>query len=211
MVEQLSLILQNNVDVTPFYTFGLLVLSGLNLPISEDLLIIISGFLAAKYPQDLIQLFLGVYLGTFTGDAVCFVMGWKLGPKLLKINFFKKIFSKDRLKMADNYFKKYGLLTMMIGRFIPFGFRNAMYFSIGMSDHKFKRFVWMDLIACLFSNATLFFLSFSFGVSMLTYIKKMDTLILILIIATVIFLVIFNMITKRILKETTKLQKNKEV
>ena len=38
------------------------------------------------------------------------------------------------------FYKKYGALTLVIGRFIPFGVRNAIFLTSGISKMPFAKF-----------------------------------------------------------------------
>jgi hypothetical protein len=56
------------------------------------------------------------------------LLGWKIGPKILKIKFFKSIVSitSENLKLF-----KYGL-DFNRDRFIPFGVRNGLFSNRGL-------------------------------------------------------------------------------
>ena len=144
-----------------WWFFSLLLLAGLNLPISEDLLIITSAVMAATViPENLVKLFIFVFLGCYFSDWLSYWMGRKLTPWLLKNRFLAKLVDKKRIDKVNKFYAKYGVLTLIVGRFIPFGVRNFLFMSAGMGRMSFKKFMLVDGIACLLSNTTLFFLAF---------------------------------------------------
>jgi membrane protein DedA with SNARE-associated domain len=144
--------------------FSALMLAGLNIPISEDLMIIISAALAATVvPEHTAILFLFVFLGCYISDWVCYWIGRRLGPKLWNFRWFAKTVDKKRIDSIHNYYEKYGFWTLVIGRFIPFGVRNCLFLSAGIGKMHFGKFLLADGIACILSNTALFTLAFFAG------------------------------------------------
>jgi membrane-associated protein len=47
-----------------------------------------------------------------------------------------------------SFHEKHGLWTLIVGRFIPFGVRNCLFMSAGMSKMSFGKFAYRDFIAC---------------------------------------------------------------
>lgn len=141
--------------------FSALMLAGINVPISEDLMIIFSAIIAATIvPENTFKLFTAVFLGCYISDWVCYWIGRKLGPKLWNIRWFAKTFDQKRLSQIQNYYEKYGFKTLLFGRFIPFGVRNGLFLAAGLGKMHFGKFLLSDGIACLCSNTTLFLLAY---------------------------------------------------
>lgn len=144
--------------------FGCLMLAGFNIPISEDLMIILSAVIAATIvPENTLLLFTFVFLGCYLSDWVCYGIGRFLGPKLWNISWFAKTFEKKRIDQVQAYYEKYGFWTLLIGRFIPFGVRNCLFLTAGLGKMSFPKFILSDGIACILSNALLFTLAFMVG------------------------------------------------
>ena len=151
-----------NAHYAHWIVFGALMLAGINVPISEDLMIILSAVLAATVvPENTLQLFLGVFLGCYLSDWVCYWIGRKFGPKLWNIRWFAKTFDQKRLEQIHNYYTRYGFWTLLVGRFIPFGVRNCLFLSAGLGRMHFGKFILSDGIACIISNTVLFTLAYS--------------------------------------------------
>ncbi len=153
-----------NAQYAHWIVFGALMLAGFNVPISEDLMIIFSAVLAATVvPENTYKLFLGVFLGCYISDWVCYWIGRKFGPKLWNISWFAKTFDQKKIDQIHDYYAKYGFLTLMVGRFIPFGVRNGLFLTAGLGKMPFGRFLLSDGIACLLSNTVLFSLAYTVG------------------------------------------------
>ncbi len=81
--------IQDHAQYAHWVIFGLFMLAGLNFPISEDLLIIISGVLAATLvPENTWKLFTAVFLGAYLSDWVVYWIGRLLGSNLEKVRWF---------------------------------------------------------------------------------------------------------------------------
>lgn len=161
-MDPLFELLLTNAPHAHWMIFGCLMLAGFNVPISEDLMIILSATLAATViPENALKLFLAVFLGCYLSDWLCYWIGRKWGPSLWKWRWFAKTISTKRLIQVEAYYEKYGFRTLLIGRFIPFGVRNCLFLTAGMGKMPFGKFILSDGIACLLSNAALFSLTYA--------------------------------------------------
>ena len=163
-------LLMGMLPYTQFISFSLLVLSGFSLPISEDIVFIISASIAATaVPENRYYIFLGCFLGAITGDTVAYCIGRYginriLNNKFLeRIKFINREKTESRLRRMEEYFRRYGGKTIFFGRFIPFGARNAIFMTCGLIRMKFLKFIITDLAALACTSAILFTLGYSFG------------------------------------------------
>lgn len=189
-LEQLTEIIQLHVHLAPFIIFGALLLAGFNIPISEDAMIIISALLAVKNPHLTIPLFIGVYMGAYWSDIICYTIGRKLGHRLWTIKFFAKMVSKDKVKKVSHFYAKYGIITLLIGRFIPFGVRNGLFLTAGLGKMNFAKFALSDLVACTISNLVLFILTYKIGDRIIDYVRTSKYIIFGAAIAFIIAIII---------------------
>ncbi len=156
--------------------FGALMLAGLNVPISEDLMIIFSAVLAATVvPENTYKLFLAVFLGCYISDWVCYWIGRHFGPKLWNIHWFARTFDRKRIDQIHAYYARYGFLTLLVGRFIPFGVRNGLFLTAGLGRMPFPKFLLSDGIACILSNTVLFTLAYTVGKNYEALISSLKT------------------------------------
>ena len=159
-----------------YLIFLALMAAGLNVPLSEDLLIITGGVLASTVvPENTEKLFIAIFLGSYLSDWEAYWVGRLLGPKLWNIRWFSRMVSKKRVQQAHSFYEKYGFLTLLVGRFIPFGVRNCLFLTAGLGRMNFLKFIISDGIACIISNLTLFSLAYTFGKNydkLLSYMKE---------------------------------------
>lgn len=170
-MEELFSYVCDHAHAAPWILFVLLLLTGLNIPISEELIIISGGAIASTcIPDHTTQFYLVMYFGTIFSAWEPYWLGRLLGPKLYTIRLFRSVVTPKRLERLRHYYAKYGLLTFIVGRFCPGGVRNALFLSSGLTKMPFHLFVLRDSFAALLSSATLFFIGYHFG-------KHFDTVV----------------------------------
>ncbi|MDI1230662.1 MAG: DedA family protein [Methylobacter sp.] len=170
-MEELTHLIQTNIPYAPYIIFGALMLAGLNIPISEDAMLFVSAVLASTYPDYLVQFFIAVYLGAYLSDLVCYWLGRILGAKLFEIRFFANRVSAQRIGKIHLFYEKHGLITILVGRFIPFGVRNGLFLTAGLGRMNFLKFALADLTACTITTISYFSLYYHYGNSVIDYIK----------------------------------------
>ena len=176
-IQSIMQFIQSNAELAPYVTFGLLLLAGFNIPVSEDALLFINALLAVQNPDQKYALFAGVFLGAYASDLICYGLGRKLGPQLFKIRFFANMVDPKLVTKLSNFYQKYGILTLLIGRFIPFGVRNGLFLTAGLSKMNFKKFAFGDLLACTITSGIFFTLYFNYGEAVIEFVKKFNIII----------------------------------
>jgi len=140
-----------------YFVFGALILAGFNLPISEDIIAILTGALASRVvPENAFKLYLALIAGAFLSDWIAYTIGRLLGSRIWKWRWVARIFKRERVDRITDYYERYGFITLVVGRFIPFGVRNCLFFTSGMVRLPFARFALADGIGC-FGSITLTF------------------------------------------------------
>ena len=187
------------VDYFPLLAFLAILLSGMSLPVSEDLIIITAALLSIEKPSNLLINLLAVYFGAMATDYFAYFVGSRVRSGTMKTNFFSRVIPEKALNKMRHYLDKYGIFTFIVGRFIPFGFRNIMFFTAGFSKLRFKVFVLYEIIAVTTSVNTLFFLTYRFG-DAVKKPAKIAGLILFLFVITGIIALIVRFIVSRFKK-----------
>ncbi len=200
-MEQILAFITANADYAHWVVFGLLILAGFNVPISEDLMIIISGVLAGTVvPQNTYKLFTAVFLGCYLSDWIAYGLGRKFGKHLWDIPWFARFINQEKLSQVQKYFEKHGFLTLLFGRFIPFGVRNCIFLTAGMGRMSFLHFIIGDGIACFISNTVLFTLAYTFADNyevIIQHTKSFNTVIFSLFALLIIAFFTIRFIKKR--------------
>ncbi|WP_228840597.1 DedA family protein [Candidatus Protochlamydia phocaeensis] len=144
--------------------FCLLLLTGLNLPISEEIMLIGGGAIASTcIPDHALRLYIWIFLGCYLSAWEAYWIGRLLGPRLYRIRLFKFIITPHRLDWLRHYYAKFGIFTFIVGRFCPGGIRNALFMSSGLTKMPFHLFILRDGLACLLSSLVFFHLGYHFG------------------------------------------------
>jgi len=185
-----------NANHAHWIIFTLLLLTGLNLPISEDILILAGGAIAsACIPDHALRLYIWIFLGSYLSAWEAYWIGRLLGPRLYDIRLFKTVVTPHRLKILRHFYAKFGVFTFIVGRFCPGGIRNALFMSSGLTKMPFYLFIIRDGLACLISSNVFFYIGYRFGENfhlLLYYFHRYThwflAFILILILAGLVYL-----------------------
>lgn len=126
-----------------FAESGLLV--GFFLP--GDSLLFTAGLLASQHYFDITALIFIVFLGAVLGDQVGYAFGRSVGPKLFKRED-SLLFSKKNLTRAKDFYAQYGVITIVLARFIPV-IRTFAPIVAGIGQMKYRTFVWFNILGGL--------------------------------------------------------------
>lgn len=186
---------------TPWIIFCLLLLTGFNIPISEDLLIILAGAIVSIcIPDHYFKLFFWVYAGALLSAWIAYWIGRLFGEKLYSMRWFKHVINKDRIEKLHEYYEKYGVLVFIVGRFCPGGIRNALFMTSGLGKMPFYTFILRDAFACLISTSVLFNLGYYFGIhykKLLHWLKTYDLVGIAFLSALIIVFLLIRLLIKK--------------
>jgi membrane protein DedA with SNARE-associated domain len=167
-----------------WYIFAAILLAGFNIPISADVMVVTAAVLAAAIiPEHTWHLYLAIFLGCYFSAMIAYWLGRLLGKKLGHFGWFQRFFPPQRMEKIQNFYLKHGLWTLIVGRFIPFGIRNCIFMSSGMSRIPFFRFIIQDFAACLIWTATTFYLFFNVGKNIPTLMNHLKIVNIIIFLA----------------------------
>ena len=147
----------------PLVIFIALLLGGFNLPISEDVLVITSAILCQTEKARIAPFYLAIFFGAVISDCIVYFWGWLLGRGFISIKLFPRIVKEENTIRFSKALNKYGILTYLIVRFIPFGVRNVMSMTSGFVNFCFIKFLIFDAIAALCNTSALFWIIYFFG------------------------------------------------
>jgi membrane protein DedA with SNARE-associated domain len=174
----------------PLAAFILLMLAGLNIPISEDLVIITGALICHGDPSVLIPTFVAIYLGIAISDYFPYFLGKYIRKGAVKSSFIAILFPQKRLDKMQHYLEKFGIFTFIVGRFIPFGVRNTLFFSSGFIGLRLRRFAVYDITAATISVTTLFSLVYIFGDEIEKPFHAVGKILFLMVLSTVVFIAI---------------------
>lgn len=188
-MDQVLTYIQQNIAMAPFVIFFLFCLAGVNVPISEDGLIFAAAVLASKNPEHSIPIFSSVIVGAYVSDIFAYWVGRLLGPKLFEIKFFSKMVTRERFDKVSRFYARFGITTLIIGRFIPFGVRNALYMTAGIGRMRMPIFLVANIIAVSMTCSTYFYLYYRYGEDVIKQVQRFGvTAFLLAVFALLIYL-----------------------
>ncbi len=201
MIENIKGLILLHQNFAPYIVFGCLILAGINIPISIDVILVISAYFAATLIRDhSISLYVSLLAGTYFSAWVSYWIGRGLGAKFLKIPILGSYLSEERIKKMKSFYEKYGLWTLLIGRFIPFGVRNCLFMSTGLSKAAFKKFAARDLIASFVWVSTMYTVFYHLSKNLntlLVFLKKFQIGLFLGFSVTLITLIWYKVNKKR--------------
>jgi len=182
-----------------FAESGLLI--GFFLP--GDSLLFTAGFLASQGFFNIALLLIVTFFAAVLGDSVGYTFGKKVGKKLFTRDdslFFKKA----NLLKAQEFYKKYGVKTIVLARFIPI-VRTFAPIVAGAGDMRYKTFVSYNVIGGLLWTAGMTLGGFFLG----SIIPDVDKYLLPIILLIIFFSVLPPIV--EIIKERIKKKKEASV
>lgn len=131
-----------------------LFLSGMGLPLPEDIPLTITGFTAFKQSNDAfvfshyLLAFAMVTVAILSGDLVAYWAGRRYGMGLRdRFRFARRVLTEKRLAKVQRWFDKYGSFTVFLGRQVA-GVRIVTFFTSGAMRVPIWKFVLFDFIGC---------------------------------------------------------------
>ena len=156
-------LLHEYIEFFPLLAFLGLLLAGLNVPLSEDLIIITGALLSHEKESSLVLTLVAIYVGAICSDYFGYWIGRRVRSGAAKTSIFLRVVPERALEKMCFYLDRYGILTFIVCRFIPFGARNMLFFTAGFSKLRLRVFALYEFIAAMISINTLFFLTYHFG------------------------------------------------
>ena len=192
MLEGILEYVGDHIALAPYILFALLLLGGFNLPVSEDALLFTSALLAAEHREYTRALFMGVFLGAYASDLICYALfGRYLRQKIFELRFFRSERRRRTLKKVESFYERYGILTLFVGRFIPFGVRNVLFMAAGLGGMGAVKFSMADFFSCLISCLLYFNLYRVLGPSVIPLVQQAHGALLLGGLVVVGFLIFF--------------------
>jgi membrane protein DedA with SNARE-associated domain len=122
-------------DLFYLFVFAWTVLEG-------ETFVIFAGFFAQKGAVNVWLLFLAAWLGSLTGDQICFLIGRSFGTRIL--DHLPKL--KPGVERALGWLERYAVAFILTYRFM-YGLRNVSGVAVGLSHLPWKKFAIWNAIA----------------------------------------------------------------
>jgi membrane protein DedA with SNARE-associated domain len=136
--------------------------AGLGAPVSEDLVLLLSGGLAARGITEFKASLAVGYGGVVLGDLLIHHWGKRLGPRAYEHRIVRKVLSVERQEKLRAHFARHGGLTVIVGRHTP-GLRAPIFFLSGASGVGFWKFLLCDAVSSAVTVPVVVALGYYFG------------------------------------------------
>jgi membrane-associated protein len=148
----------------------LLVLCGVGVPLSEELIVITGGLVVARSGASLPGMMLAAYVGMLLGDSLLFRIGRTLGPRALAQPRLQRFLTPARHAQLQGVYTRHGAWALFLGRFLP-GVRASGLLLAGASGFPVLRFLLADASAALIAAPLLTWLGYRFGSDVLAHVQ----------------------------------------
>jgi membrane-associated protein len=109
-----------------------------------DSLLFVAGAIAAIGGMSLPALMVLLTIAAIAGDAANYSIGRWFGPKVWSWEN-SRWFNKDAFNKTHDFYEKYGPITIVVGRFLPF-IRTFTPFVAGVADMTYPKFAFYNII-----------------------------------------------------------------
>lgn len=150
-------------NISYFGIVAVLLLSGLGLPVPEELPVVIAGAASAYGQLNPWLALLACIVGALAGDCLLYFLGYHFGHGALKDHrFFTRFLKPEREKRVEQMILQHGLKVLVLARFMV-GIRSAAFLAAGILRLPFRRFIVVDAICATIVIGISFSLSFFFA------------------------------------------------
>jgi membrane protein DedA with SNARE-associated domain len=141
---------------------ALFLLTAFGSPITEDLLLLVGGYLVGTRVFSWPLTFATAYVGLLVADGTVFTFGRKLRSHKLRRRFIRHVIRPGRLRLAGRWFARFGDGLVMLARFLP-GTRMLVFAAAGLRGMPLLRFLLLDGLAAVAWVAAMLFLGERLG------------------------------------------------
>jgi len=121
-----------------------LVLTGMGLPVPEEVPIVLSGWAAANGQLNPWLALAACLVGALLGDCVLYAIGYHFGHNLLREHRLLARFLKvEREERVERMIQQHGLKVFFLARFLM-GLRSSVYLAAGVLRMPLRRFLAID-------------------------------------------------------------------
>jgi membrane protein DedA with SNARE-associated domain len=170
---------------------AVLVLTGMGLPVPEEVPIIAAGILSSTGDLEMWRAFASCLVGALLGDCMLYAIGYHFGHSLAKKHpRFAQLLHADREAQLEEMINRHGLKVFFLARFMV-GVRAPVYLAAGVLRMKFRNFLLVDAICATSVVGLFFFLSHRFGEPILKLIRHSEVLLTVIVALATIGVVLY--------------------
>ncbi len=176
--------------------FVALFLSGVGLPIPEELSFLLGGYLIESAGGSLGLMIVFAVCGVLLGDIFLFVLARRHGERLLSVWPFRLLFTPARLIRGRRFFARHGSKTIFFAGFFA-GIRSTTFFLSSTMGVKFSHFLFWDSVRTLLTCPISIWFGFRFGLYAHEIIKPYKGWLFFLLVLVIGSIVLREMARRR--------------
>ena len=177
--------LSENIKYFPAFAFVALILAGISIPFSEDLIIIGGALVCRADIKLLVPCLIAILLGVYIGDIASYFVGYLFKRGTIKLKIVSTALKHRYVRKLRTNLDKHGFWTFLVCRFIPFGVRNTLFMTCGFFRLKFPKFLLYDVCTLLISVNVLFWLVYAFGEASEKPLRIVGIILFIVLVCTI--------------------------
>lgn len=166
----------------------LLILTGLGLPVPEEVAIIAAGVMASHQQMNPSLAWMSCMIGVLVGDLVVYGIGRHFGRSFVREHpWWARFVDAKREAQIERMIQRHGLKVFFLARFLV-GLRSPVYLAAGVLRMPLRRFLLIDLFCASVVVGIFFLLSFYFGQTIVLWIRRVEILVTVLVVAGLVAL-----------------------
>jgi membrane protein DedA with SNARE-associated domain len=163
----------------------LLILTGLGLPIPEEVAIIAAGVMSGHDQMNPWLAWASCMIGVLCGDLIVYGIGRHFGRSVIREHpFWARFVNAEREAQIERMIERHGLKVFFLARFLV-GLRSPVYLTAGILRMGVRRFLLTDLFCATVVVGLFFLLSYFFGQAILLWVRRMEILITVIAVVAV--------------------------
>ena len=188
-------------DVVPYLLLGApIVLTGMGLPVPEEVLVIGAGIASHKGTFEPLLALVTCIAAAMMGDCVSYGIGYHFGHGLLREHrWFARVLNARTERQMEQKIRQHGLKALIVTRFLV-GVRSPVYVAAGILRVPFRWFILCDLISASLVVSLFFGLSFLFAeqiLQMWNRIQRAEMALTVVVVAAVLGVAIYFYVRHR--------------
>ncbi len=142
--------------------FVFLLLSGLGLPLPEEVPLLLAGYLASQQTANLWVVIPVGLAGALVSDVLLFMATHRWRSHIFRWRWTRATIRPRHLVVARRQFHNHGLKIVLVARWLP-ALRSAVCLTAGLTGVPFWRFMLVDAMAACITVSTSILLGYSAG------------------------------------------------
>ncbi len=197
MLEQIFDFLVQLISGFGYYGVFLgMVLESACIPIPSEIIMPLAGFLAFQGRVDFWTVVVVGTIASVVGSFIAYYVGLKGGRPFIEK---RRFISKNDLRKADDFFEKYSIESVFIGRLVPV-VRTFISLPAGIAETNVKKFAFYTLAGTFIWNSVLTFAGFKLGQNWSLIYNNFHYLDIVVIIAVLVLLSYFSLKKLKVIK-----------